>query len=65
MLQEPQVVKALVRLTELFVLKLAYPLDSEVGGSERRTAAKTSDRHLQHQSPFSPFWHSLLPVIPC
>lgn len=46
--EEPQVVKALVKLTKLFVLKLAYPVDSEVGGSERRTAARISDRQVQH-----------------
>lgn len=45
---EPKVVKALVKLTKLFVLKLAYPVDSEVGGSERRTAARISDRQEQH-----------------
>lgn len=59
-LQEP-----LVKLMRPFVLKLAYPLDSEVDGSERRTAARMSRRRVQHSSSFSPFWHSLLPVIPC
>lgn len=64
--EELQVAEVLARLTEPFVLKLAYPVDSEVDGSEwRRTAARISEHQVQRGSPFSPFWHSLLLLIPC
>lgn len=42
-LQEPQV---LVKRMKLFVLKLASPVDSEVDGSERRTAARVSEHQV-------------------
>lgn len=67
-LQETQVRRAvavLVKPMYPFVLKLAYPVDSEVDGSEQGTAERISERQVQHGSPFSPFWHSLLPLIPC
>lgn len=61
-LEEPLV---LVRWMTLFVLKLACLVDSEVDGSERRTAARISVRQARRESPFSPFWHFLLLLIPC
>lgn len=56
---EPEELQVLVKL---FVLELAYPADSEVDGSERRTAARISERRGQQESPI---WHSLLLLIPC
>lgn len=41
MLQEP-----LVKQMRPFVQKLAYPVDSEVDGSERGTAARMSQRQV-------------------
>ena len=64
-LEEPQVEEALVKMLRLFVLKPAYPMESEVDGSERRTAVTMSELQVQRESPFSPFWHSLLLLIPC
>lgn len=58
-LEELELVEVLlVKLMKPFVLKLAYLKDSEVDGSERRTAAHQVQRE-------SPFWHSLLLLIPC
>lgn len=48
----------LVKLTEQFVLKLVYPVDSEVDGS----AAGVSEQQVKLQSPF---WQSELLLIPC
>lgn len=64
-MEEPQVEEELEKMLRLFVLKPAYPMESEVDGSERRTAAKMSELQVQRESPFSPFWHSLLLLIPC
>lgn len=69
-MEEPEVSQelqeVLVKQTmKRFVLKLAYSVDSEVDGSERRTAARISERQVQQESPSSPFWHFLLLVIPC
>lgn len=61
-MQELQELQELVKRMKLFVLKLAYPVDSEVDGSERRTDARMSEHQMQHESPF---WHSLLLLIPC
>lgn len=54
-----------MRLMRVFVLELAYLVDSEVDGSERRTAARMTQGQMQHWSSFSPFWHFLLLLIPC
>lgn len=54
--------QVLVKLMMQFVLKMAYLVDSEVGGSERVTAVRISAGRVQHETPF---WHSLLPLIPC
>lgn len=68
-LEESEVLRelqeVLVKPMKRFVLKLAYPADSEVDGSARRTVARISERRVQRESPFSPFWHSLLLLIPC
>lgn len=61
----PEPPEPLVKMTRPFVLKLAYPVDSEVDGSEPRAAARMPRPLVQHSSSFSPFWHSLLPLIPC
>lgn len=55
----------LVKPMKRFVLKLACPVNSEVDGFEWMTAVKVFARLVQRESPFSPFWHSLLPLIPC
>lgn len=52
----------LVKPTKQFVLKMAYLADSEVGGSERATVARTSAGRMQRESPF---WQSLLLSTPC
>ncbi len=64
-LKEPQELQEPWVLVKPFVLKLAYPVDFEVDGSEGRTAVRISERQVQQESPFSPFWHSLLLLIPC
>lgn len=40
--------EVLVKLMKQFVLELAYPVDSEVDGSERMTAARISAHQVQH-----------------
>lgn len=54
-----------MKLTMPFLLKLEYLVDSEVDGSEGRPAVRTSVCQMQLESPFSPFWRSLLLLIPC
>lgn len=56
--KELEVMQALVKLTEQFVLKLVYPVDSEVDGS----AQGVSEQQVKLQSPF---WQSELLLIPC
>lgn len=64
--REPEVLReVLVKPMKRFVLTPEHPVDSEVDGSERRAAARVSERPVQHKSPFSPFWHSVLLSIPC
>lgn len=45
-----------------FVLKRAGPPGSEVGGSERRTAARKSARRARAQTPV---WHSWPLLVLC
>lgn len=48
--------RVLVWLMELFVLKLAFPVCSEVDGSEWRIAVRVSERQVQHECPISSIW---------
>lgn len=60
-----EVQRVLVWLMELFVLKLAFLVYSEVDDSEWRIAVRISVRQVRHECPISSIWRSLLLVVPC